>query len=87
MGEVEVAHTLPTLHPPMAILSRCAVIIQFKSVPMHQLSWIALQELKVLHFSFQFTDSVTSVKKVNKTDAMTLLSTFGVSECNSQNMC
>ena len=32
--------------PTSPIPSHCAVIILFKSVPMHQLSWLALQELK-----------------------------------------
>ena len=32
--------TSPTLHPP--IPSHCAVIILFKSVPVNQLSWLAL---------------------------------------------
>ena len=30
-------------------------------------------------FHFQLTDTLTSVRSVNKTDCMTLLSTFGVS--------
>ena len=41
MGEVVSAHTTPTLHPPYP--AHCAVIIQFKSVPVHQLSWLALK--------------------------------------------
>ena len=32
--------------PTSPIPSHCAVIILFKSVPVHQLSWLALQELK-----------------------------------------
>ena len=45
MGEVlPAALTSPTLHPP--IPSHCAEIILLKRVPMHQLSWLALQELK-----------------------------------------
>ena len=40
MGEVVPARTLLTLHPPSP--SHCAVIILFKSVPVHQLSWLAL---------------------------------------------
>ena len=38
MGEVVPARTTPTLHPP--IPSHCAVITLFKSVPVHQLSWL-----------------------------------------------
>ena len=42
MGQVVPACTLPTLHPP----SPPTVIILFKSVPVHQLLWLALWELK-----------------------------------------
>ena len=43
MGEVVPARTSPTLHPP--IPSHCAVLIQFKSVTVHQLSRLVLKEL------------------------------------------
>ena len=39
MGEVVPVHTLPTYIP---ISSHSAVIILFKSVPVHQLLWLAL---------------------------------------------
>ena len=46
MGEVVPARTSPTLHPPSPPTA-CAVIILFKNVAVHQLSWLALQELKM----------------------------------------
>ena len=45
MGEVVPARTSPTLHPPSP--SHCTVIILFNSVPVHQLSWLALYELRL----------------------------------------
>ena len=33
--------------PTSPILSHCAVITLFKSVPVHQLSWLALWELNI----------------------------------------
>ena len=41
MGEVVPAHTSP--NPTSPIPSHCAVIFLFKSVLVHQLSWLALK--------------------------------------------
>ena len=60
MGEVVPGRTSPTLHPPYH--SHCASIVLFKSAPVHQLSWQALQELILLSlFLCQQTVSVSQL--------------------------
>ena len=50
IGEVVAVHTSPTLHP---IPSHCAVIILFKGVPVHQLSWLAQVSSSIFCLSLQ----------------------------------
>ena len=62
MGEVVPTRTSPTLHPPSP--SHCAVIILFKSVTVHQLSWLALLKVNaLLYLTFQPESSVLDFSK------------------------